>query len=164
LAPNADARPGLTVNVTTLDQEFPAETIDVMKLDVEGHEAAVLAGGQKLFSSHRVRHLIFEAHDGPQSPVCQQMLSWGYQLQRIGWTLTKPIMVPLAAPPIHKYYESPSYIALGKLAARAIRLERCCFCFPYGNFFPLEAHTASVLKRTLDFASPKITSTSRIEA
>lgn len=135
LAPNADARPGLTVNVTTLDQEFPAETIDVMKLDVEGHEAAVLAGGQKLFSSHRVRHLIFEAHDGPQSPVCQQMLSWGYQLQRIGWTLTKPIMVPLAAPPIHKYYESPSYIATIDLA----EVTGCCAASGWESLRPVQS-------------------------
>lgn len=116
LAASADNRPGLAVPVTTLDQVFPAITIDVMKLDVEGHEAAVLAGGQKLFSSQRVRHLIFEAHDGPQSSVCQQLLSWGYQLQRIGWSLTKPILASLDAPPIHKNYESPSFIATIDLA------------------------------------------------
>jgi FkbM family methyltransferase len=103
--------PGVDVGVTTLDTEFPEGTIDVMKLDVEGHESSVLAGGEKLFSDHRVRHLIFEAHEGKQSPVCQRLLGWGYQLHRLGWSSRRPELAPLAGPGIHRPYESPSFLA-----------------------------------------------------
>ena len=111
LAEDKDGANGIEVKVTTLDAVFPQDTIQLMKMDVEGHELAALKGAEKLFSDHRVRHLIFEANDGADSPVCHQLQAWGYDIQRLGWSLTHLTLAPLSAPPIHKPYESPSFIA-----------------------------------------------------
>ncbi len=41
---------GLRVPVTTLDEEFPTQRVDLLKVDVEGHEEQVLRGGMRLLS------------------------------------------------------------------------------------------------------------------
>lgn len=101
----------IKVDVTTLDQSFPKEQIEVMKMDVEGHEAAVLSGGRRLFSERRVRHLVFEALDGVEGLASQQLRSWGYHILRIGWSFWKPILATLDQAPVHRDYEAPSFLA-----------------------------------------------------
>ena len=52
-----------TVKVTTLDtfaSQQSIEYVDLLKLDVEGHELKVLQGATELFSSHRVGVVQFE--------------------------------------------------------------------------------------------------------
>ncbi len=52
------------VNVTTLDvfcQKMHIESIDLLKLDVQGFEAAVLRGGHELFAENRVASVYAEA-------------------------------------------------------------------------------------------------------
>lgn len=52
-----------TIELTTLDmfcEQNGVTLIDFLKLDVEGHELAVLRGGQKMFSSGRVKMVQFE--------------------------------------------------------------------------------------------------------
>jgi FkbM family methyltransferase len=52
-----------TIELTTLDmfcEQNGIALIDFLKLDVEGHELAVLRGGQKMFSSGRVKIVQFE--------------------------------------------------------------------------------------------------------
>ena len=52
-----------SVKVTTLDafaSRRGLEYVDMLKLDVEGHELNVLGGATELFSSHRVRIVQFE--------------------------------------------------------------------------------------------------------
>jgi len=52
-----------TIELTTLDlfcEQSGITAIDFLKLDVEGHELAVLRGGQKLFSAGKIRIVQFE--------------------------------------------------------------------------------------------------------
>jgi FkbM family methyltransferase len=52
-----------TIQLTTLDnfcEEHRIDAIDFLKLDVEGHELAVLQGGRKMFDSKKVRVVQFE--------------------------------------------------------------------------------------------------------
>ncbi len=48
------------VEVTTLDDEFIPTVCTVVKIDVEGYEAFVLAGGQHFFANHNVAALVIE--------------------------------------------------------------------------------------------------------
>ena len=52
-----------TVRLSTLDEycaEQGVEQIDLLKLDVEGHELAVLRGGQKMIRKGRIKRIQFE--------------------------------------------------------------------------------------------------------
>jgi len=64
---NPDGNPGSslteTVRLSTLDEycaEHGVEQIDLLKLDVEGHELAVLRGGQKMIQEGRIKRIQFE--------------------------------------------------------------------------------------------------------
>ena len=50
------------VEATCLDEEFRGEEILVLKVDVEGHEESVFAGGERLLSDGKIKHIIFEEH------------------------------------------------------------------------------------------------------
>jgi FkbM family methyltransferase len=75
----------LLVDTTTLDAFFADQprALDFMKIDVEGHELAVLHGGQRMLESHRPALLIeCEARhrpDGNVRPVFDLLESLGYE-------------------------------------------------------------------------------------
>ena len=50
----------LVVPMETLDRLFPSETIDVLKIDVEGGEPEVLSGARRMINEKRVRQIIME--------------------------------------------------------------------------------------------------------
>jgi FkbM family methyltransferase len=56
------------------------ETVDLMKIDVEGHELSVFKGGAKCIKEHRIHHIIFEAHDVYPSPLTDLLESQGYEI------------------------------------------------------------------------------------
>ncbi|NOT76822.1 MAG: FkbM family methyltransferase [Cyclobacteriaceae bacterium] len=60
---NIDFTDHETIELTTLDEfceENEIEYIDFLKLDVEGHELAVLRGGRKMFEEGKVKMVQFE--------------------------------------------------------------------------------------------------------
>jgi FkbM family methyltransferase len=72
------------VNTATIDElvgsgEIPAP--DVMKVDVEGTEAAVLRGGQEVIRLRRPVLLIEVHHILQMLEVCQLLIGWGYRLE-----------------------------------------------------------------------------------
>lgn len=50
----------LTVSMVTLDELLPDQTVDVLKIDVEGADTLVLRGAQRLLAQRRVRRIFFE--------------------------------------------------------------------------------------------------------
>jgi len=52
----------IDVVTDTLDNLFAGTGIDVLKIDVEGHELSVLRGAERLLSSGRIGVIVFEAH------------------------------------------------------------------------------------------------------
>jgi FkbM family methyltransferase len=99
------------VALTTLDKFFPTEVIDLIKIDVEGHEAAVLTGAAQLLSNHRARHIIFEEHDAPHSKAFALLSAHGYKLFSLDWRLNGPIVTPVAEKRRHRGFESPNFLA-----------------------------------------------------
>lgn len=102
---------GTSVPTVRLDDIVGDRVVSVMKLDVEGHEPAVLRGATQLLVERRLRHIVFEEHQGAQSETCQVLRSADYTLFQIGWTMRGLILADLAAPKVCKPYEAPSYLA-----------------------------------------------------
>jgi FkbM family methyltransferase len=96
----------LSVPVTTLDDFFAAQSLkpDFLKIDVEGHELAVLQGARQTLQEHRPKILVeCEARhrpDGDVRPVFEFLQSLGY----VGSFFIARARQPLAAfdPAIHQ--------------------------------------------------------------
>jgi FkbM family methyltransferase len=68
------------VQAQRLDDAFAGRQIGVLKVDVEGHEPAVLAGAEQLLRAGAIRDVIFEDHN-PYPDECTRMLeNAGYHL------------------------------------------------------------------------------------
>jgi hypothetical protein len=88
LASLADANGGSTaagatvfeVQAHRLDEAFADSRIGLLKVDVEGHEPAVLAGAEELLRAGAIRDVVFEDHH-PYPDECTRMLEGaGYHL------------------------------------------------------------------------------------
>ena len=113
---------GVEVPTATLDALFPTARFDVLKLDVEGHEAAVLRGAHGLLSRGAIRHVVFEDHAIATSAVAELLTAAGYTLWQLGWTLRGPAMAALTAPRLCRSYEAPSFLATLDPAGAAVLL------------------------------------------
>jgi len=102
---------GFDVPTATLDGLFPHDRFDVLKLDVEGHEAAVLRGGVGMLGRGAIRHVVFEDHTIATSAAAEILAAAGYTLCQLGWALRGPVTAPLHAPRLCRDYEAPSYLA-----------------------------------------------------
>ncbi|WLT38828.1 FkbM family methyltransferase [Synechocystis sp. B12] len=100
----------ITINTDTLDNLFEDTTIQVLKLDVEGHELNVLLGAQKMILENRIRDIIFEEHHPYPNPVSEFLTEQGYSVFRITKGFFKP---NLKSPQITAYHpwEPPCYLA-----------------------------------------------------
>ncbi|MBI3450700.1 MAG: FkbM family methyltransferase [Acidobacteria bacterium] len=102
---------GIAVETETLDGIMGRRTASVMKLDVEGHELAVIKGGGETLRRGAIRHIVFEDHQGPESPVSSLLRNHRYALFQIGWRIFGPRLEPTEARRICSSYEAPSYLA-----------------------------------------------------
>ena len=95
----ADGEEGLAVSVTTLDREFPpGRRIAVLKADVEGHEAAVLAGAERLLAARAIRDIVYEEHAPGDGPASALLRSSGYRV----FGIAKGLLGPLLGEPGHR--------------------------------------------------------------
>jgi FkbM family methyltransferase len=101
---------GAPVEAVRLDSLLAGREVGILKVDVEGHELSVLRGADDSLASGRVRHVVFENHAGPGSPVCQLLTEYEYSLFEVGWRL-RGLTLSLPGSDTHKRYEAPSYLA-----------------------------------------------------
>ena len=74
-----DGSCGVNIELTTLDAFSPQPTqIGLMKIDVEGHEFAVLEGAARMLEQKRVRDIVFEDFHPQPSPVTGLLQAAGY--------------------------------------------------------------------------------------
>ena len=83
----------------------------VLKLDVEGFEASVLRGAQRLLAGRRLRHIVFEDHDAERSEVVRLLKASGYRLFAIGWSMRGLVLGPIERGPRAAPFEAPSFVA-----------------------------------------------------
>ena len=62
---------------------------------MEGHEATVLQGAEKLLSTGRLRDLIFEDFQPQLSPAAEILEATGYTVLKLYVTWRKPCLLPL---------------------------------------------------------------------
>ena len=70
----------IPVKLARLDDFAGTETVGVLKIDVEGHEADVLRGAEGLLRERRVRDVVFEDHDPYPSEATAIVEEAGYEL------------------------------------------------------------------------------------
>lgn len=101
----------LPIRTETLDGVLAGRLAAVMKLDVEGHELAVLCGATETLRYQRIQHIVYEDHQGVSSAVSSLLREQGYTILQIGFSLFGPMLASAEAPPICSPYEAPSYLA-----------------------------------------------------
>lgn len=88
---NASKGGSREIDLITLDSySADAGEIALMKIDVEGHELAVLQGASQLLSARRVRDIVFEDYQPQPSAVARLLQSHGYEVVCLNPTWWKP--------------------------------------------------------------------------
>ena len=84
----------MPITATRLDEmRIDSPTVDVMKIDVEGHELQVLLGSRKLLETGAIRDIIYEDHSRSfSSPVASLLADFGYSIFFLTRRLTGPLM------------------------------------------------------------------------
>lgn len=100
----------IAVPIDTLDAVIGRGTADVVKLDVEGLEAAVLRGASEVLAGGRIQHLLFEDHAARESEVVDILAGFGYTLFSVGWSVAGP-RIEEGVSGIAEWYEAPNYVA-----------------------------------------------------
>lgn len=95
LVRSAGNRP-IEVEACTLDARFPTETIDLLKVDVEGGEPEVLFGATRLLREGRIRWIVMEWN--PEAWTKSMDFLEQFEAQQVDGT-------PLALPPPRKLLE-----------------------------------------------------------
>ena len=87
------------------------EVPTVVKIDVEGHEAQVLAGAGELLSRGRARDIVFEEHRAFPAESMRLLERRGYSLFKIRRGILRPLLLSPDAPPENRAWEAPNYLA-----------------------------------------------------
>jgi FkbM family methyltransferase len=102
----------VVVPCSTLDKLLAAiHRVGVAKMDVEGHEAEVIAGGKGILERGVVRDWIFEHLELGRSHVTDRFEACGYSIFQIRKTFRRVELIPLASAVNKKTWEIPSYLA-----------------------------------------------------
>lgn len=123
LEPSRDEGGGasLAVTVDRFDAQWPGAGPDVVKLDVEGHEQAVLDGAGAAL--RRVRDLVFEDFAPQPSPLRQTLEDAGFTVFGLSAGVIGPRLAR-GAVPAATGYTPPNYLATRRPERAAERFHR----------------------------------------
>ena len=120
---NVAAHKGTEITMARLDAATDlTRPIDLLKIDVEGHELAVLEGSAGRLERGDIRDIIFEEHDPYPTSVTAYLGRHGYQMFQIGKRLWGPFLSDPDGPTVHNPFEPPSYLATRDPARARARL------------------------------------------
>lgn len=104
---------GVPVNVRQLDS-MEVHDVGIMKVDVEGHEAAVFSGAARLVARKGIRDILFEEHDRFPARSHRILLDHGYSVFRVAGSMFGPLLLPPQAQPRRPFLPPeypPNYLA-----------------------------------------------------
>lgn len=110
LSKSVDSIVSYQVKTARLD-EFINTTIDVLKIDVEGHEYYVLLGAAQLLEKKLIQNIVFEEHDENNSLVIPLLLKYEYSIYSIGWDVNGVILQPLGQPNFSLINDAKNFVA-----------------------------------------------------
>ena len=101
-----------SVELTRLDVVCNAvEHFELLKIDVEGGELAVLRGAAGLLRARRIRHVVFEEHEAYPTPVTQFLEANGYTVFRLVKQMFGLGLTPAAERADGPAWVPPSFLA-----------------------------------------------------
>lgn len=101
-----------SVELTRLDSICSGEaSFELLKIDVEGGELAVLKGAAGLLRARRIRQVVFEEHDRYPTPVTTLLEANGYTVFRLVKGLPGPGLIPAGEPAVGPTWAPPSFLA-----------------------------------------------------
>ena len=113
LASLESCRDGIAVTVKRLDS-LDVNEAGIMKIDVEGHESAVISGATRLLKNGEIRDILFEEHEDYPARSHQYLLHHHYSIFRVSGTMFGPLLLAPQAkarspflPPVYP----PNYLA-----------------------------------------------------
>ncbi len=95
----------IPVQLNRLD-EIQSGSVGVMKVDVEGHEAAVFKGAEKLLKRRLIRDVLFEEHEPYPALSHQTLMQHGYKIFRLTRSTFRPLLLPADEPARQRYLPS----------------------------------------------------------
>lgn len=101
----------IPVETRRLDDIFDTATVDVMKVDVEGHEREVLLGAENLLGDGRIRDIIFEDFETPPTAVARLLEGYGYAVFSLDQAFHGPVVRPGFVQAAQDSGDDPSYLA-----------------------------------------------------
>jgi FkbM family methyltransferase len=102
----------IKIDLKKLDDIVPTNTvIDVLKIDVEGHEISVFKGAENLINNKSITNIVYEDLDTYPSDIARFLLEKGYIIYRIekGWT--NLILKNPSSEPSNSGWEPINYLA-----------------------------------------------------
>jgi FkbM family methyltransferase len=112
------------VRLATLDELLGDREIALLKIDVEGHEHAVLQGAEALVAEGRVRDVVFEEHGVHPTPAMSFLESRGMTLLTLDHSLLGPRVHPVREGPAPPVWPGPNYLATRAPERAFARLRR----------------------------------------
>ena len=102
----------IPVPLRTLDEVLGEnQNVGMLKIDVEGHELAVLQGARRLLETGRIRDLVFEDHASFPTPTTTFLSARGYSIFRIEKQFSGPLLAPPERISTTPSWAPPSYLA-----------------------------------------------------
>ncbi len=92
--------------------------VDLVKIDVEGHEASVFAGARNLLARRLIRDILFEEHQPYPAPSHEILLEHGYSIFRLTRSTWRPLLLPADAPSRQPYLPSNFVATIDPLRAQ----------------------------------------------
>jgi FkbM family methyltransferase len=103
----------IEVRTDTLDRCFAQQRIDVLKVDVEGHELSVLKGADALFSKGQIGIVVYEAHEPHSGSIAEFLTKKGLSIWAIDYNLFG-LQLSHGRGRLSGRFEAPSYLAVAK--------------------------------------------------
>jgi FkbM family methyltransferase len=100
------------VEALRLDDVIGHDSLGMLKIDVEGHELAVLRGASRALERKQIRDCVFEEHRPLPTDVSRYLEGFGFHLFGLEKRLTGPLLTPVKGGRTNTLrWESQSYLA-----------------------------------------------------
>ena len=134
---NASTDDSITVKLSTLEEVMKGTNrIDVLKIDVEGHELEVLSGAAAYLQKQQIRDVIFEGNDAYPNKVTAYLERHGYVLFKIQKKLLGPHLAHPSAKDTTSYWEPTNYLATSEVSRAVQRMGKKGWASLKGNMIP----------------------------